>query len=224
MAFVPVPGTDVQFSIWETRVKGYAAYAAANAGVDDDWKSPTAFGTSIPQTDTHPVVNVSWEDATAFCAWLTRKELASGNLKAGQRYRLPSDEEWSLAVGLANERGSTPEAKDGGVKDVYPWGRQWPPPKGAGNYDERLNVDNYEYMAPVGSFAANNRGIYDLGGNVWEWCEDKWNPTSSHRVLRSGSWYYLTSDTLLSSIRSSLTPDLRSNGIGFRCVMDGSGR
>ena len=57
MPFVPVPGTDVQFCIWETRVKDYAAYAAANAGVDGSWKKP--FGDKFKQEDTHPVVKVS---------------------------------------------------------------------------------------------------------------------------------------------------------------------
>ncbi|MFQ3168061.1 MAG: hypothetical protein ACI8QI_000598 [Limisphaerales bacterium] len=111
MKFVPVAGTDVPFSIWETRVKDYAAYAAANSGVDAEWKNPTALGASLSQTDTHPVVKVSWEDAKGFCAWLTKKELASGKLKAGKRYRLPSDAEWSVAVGLANESGSTPGSR-----------------------------------------------------------------------------------------------------------------
>ena len=66
MKFVPVPGTEVQFCIWETRVKDYAAYAAANAGVDGSWKKP--FGDKFKQEDTHPVGKVSWNDANAFCA------------------------------------------------------------------------------------------------------------------------------------------------------------
>ena len=216
MKFVSVPGTDVQFCIWETRVKDYAAYATANAGVDENWKEP-----GFKQTDTHPVVKVSWNDANAFCAWLTKKELATGKIKPGQKYRLPTDAEWSVAVGLEPETGNTPEAKVMGITGVYPWGNQLPPPKGAGNYGESLNMDSHEYTSPVGSFAANAAGLHDLGGNVWEWCEDKWNPTSTARVLRGASWSNFSSFFLLSSFRINGTHDIRNSFIGFRCVLVG---
>jgi formylglycine-generating enzyme required for sulfatase activity len=218
MPFVPVKGTEVAFCIWETRVKDYAAYAAANAGVDREWKD---FGRGFKQADTHPVVNVSWEDANAFCAWLTKKELAEGKIKAGQKYRLPTDAEWSVAVGLGKEKGNTPEEKQSGIKDVYPWGKEWPPPKGAGNYWLSLKVDNFEYTSPVGSFAANQFGLHDMGGNVWEWCEDKYGPTSAYRVLRGASWLIGIPDLLLSSYRYIDTPVGRDYDVGFRCVLVG---
>jgi formylglycine-generating enzyme required for sulfatase activity len=219
MPFVPVKGTDVQFSMWETRVKDYAANAAANAGVDGSWKKP-----GFQQEDTHPVVNVSWEDANAFCEWLTKKELAEGKIKAGQKYRLPTDAEWSVAVGLGQEKGNTPKEKSRGIKDVYPWGKEWPPPVGAGNYFKSLNVDNYEYTSPAGSFAANKLGLHDMGGNVYEWCEDKYSSISSRRVLRGASWLSGGDpDSLLSSYRHlDDSPVLRNYGlIGFRCVLVG---
>ena len=245
MPFVPVPGTDVQFCIWETRVKDYAEYAAANSGVDASWKKPSVLGISISQETTHPVVNVSWEDANAFCAWLTKKEMAEGKIKPGQKYRLPTDAEWSVAVGLGRETGSTPEAKDMGVKDVYPWGKEWPPPKGAGNYADtacKLEIgpkykaktgndltviegytDGFTYTSPVGSFAANKDGLHDMGGNVWEWCEDWYDPAAkAYRVLRGASWDLSGPGLLLSSRRYDYTPDGRgSYGFGFRCVLVG---
>jgi formylglycine-generating enzyme required for sulfatase activity len=218
MKFVPVKGTGVAFCIWETRVKDYAAYAAANAEVDESWKKP--FGDEFKQADTHPVVNVSWEDANAFCAWLTKKELAEGKIKEGQKYRLPTDAEWSVAVGLGQEK--TPMEKSGGIKDVYPWGKEWPPPKGAGNYyHKRLKVDKFDYTSPVGSFAVNKLGLHDMGGNVWEWCEDKWNPIISYRVLRGASWSDSYPGRLLSSCRSGYTPGGRGSNLGFRCVLVG---
>jgi formylglycine-generating enzyme required for sulfatase activity len=221
MKFVPVKGTDVQFCIWETRVKDYTAYAAANSGVDGSWKN---FGIAgFKQEDTHPVVNVSWEDANAFCEWLTKKELAEGKIKAGQKYRLPTDAEWSVAVGLDKEKGNTPEEKSQGIKDVFPWGKKWPPPVGAGNYDKRLKVDNFEVTSPVGSFAVNKLGLHDMGGNVWEWCEDKYSPTiNNSSVLRGASWYDFAPDLLLPSYRRGFdAPGGRDVDFGFRCVLVG---
>ena len=227
MKFVPVSGTEVAFCIWETRVKDYAEYAAANAGVDASWASfgldPAigSDGTVFKQADTHPVVMVSWEDANAFCAWLTKKELAEGKIKAGQKYRLPTDAEWSVAVGLGKEKGNTPQEKSRGIKDVYPWGKGYPPPKEAGNYNKSLKVDNFVYTSPVGSFAANKLGLHDMGGNVWEWCEDWYRSGNSYRVLRGASWNYYYPVDLLSSFRLNFTPGGGYYSIGFRCVLVG---
>ena len=224
MPFVPVPGTKVQFCIWETRVKDYATYAAANAGVNGKWKQTPAYfkEKGIKQTDTHPVVEVSWEDAGAFCEWLTKKEMAEGKIKAGQKYRLPTDAEWSVAVGLGQEKGNTPKEKKAGIKGVYPWGKEWPPPKGAGNYYNSLKVDNFEYTAPVGNFAANKFGLHDMGGNVWEWCEDWSDPVEkTYRVRRGASWSDDLRNPLLSTRRDGTTPYGTGSAYGFRCVLEG---
>jgi len=220
MKFVPVPGTEVAFSIWETRVKDYTAYAATNAGVDESWKNVGIDG--FNQLDTHPVVNVSFKDAKAFCEWLTKKELAEGKLKLGQRYRLPADAEWSVAVGLGKEMGFRPKEKNFGYKGIYPWGIQMPTPTGAGNYAESVLVDNFQYTSPVGSFTANTHGIHDLGGNVWEWCEDQYDLFASGRVFRGASWRDNDVDYLLSSARLFADPDnVFYNYLGFRCVLTG---
>ena len=113
----------------------------------------------------------------------------TGKIQASQKYRLPTDAEWSIAVGLPEEKGENLEEKNEGIKGVYPWGNIWPPPKRAGNYQKNLNVDDFQFTSPVGSFAANEHGLYDLGGNVWEWCEEEFslNEIIFH-VARGASW------------------------------------
>jgi formylglycine-generating enzyme required for sulfatase activity len=247
MKFVPVPGTNVLFSIWETRVKDFEAFVSATGYKAEGgmyalekgawkqgrktWKDP-----GFEQTAEHAVCGVSWEDAKAFCEWLTKEERKAGRVSAEQSYRLPSDLEWSAAVGLEKESGSTPESRDMKVKGVYPWGNKFPPPSGAGNYagseaprggwpSDWKTIDGYrdEYprTSPAGSFAANEYGVYDLGGNVWEWCEDWWNAEKKDRVLRGASW---VNDgrpaVLLSSFRyGGFAPERRSGDEGFRCVL-----
>ena len=171
---------------------------------------------TFQQGPDYPVESVSWNDAKAFCGKLNS---AAKKLPPQFRFRLPTDAEWSLAVGLPEESGSTPKEKDGQIKDVYPWGTAWPPPSGAGNYAPRLKVDAYEQTAPVGSFKPNQLGLYDLGGNVWEWCEDWYDSVEKFRVLRGASWFNDLQVNLLSSDRDDYYPDLRSNRNGFRCVL-----
>jgi formylglycine-generating enzyme required for sulfatase activity len=184
----------------------------------------------------HPVVGVNWDDAKAFCKWLTAKELQAGRLKAGQQYRLPHDWEWSVAVGLREDKNRSPREKDAAVEKVYPWGHEWPPPNDSGNYadyeskdadwpEKWTPIDNFRdgfaRTAPVGSFRANDLGIYDLGGNVWEWCEDSYDGTGATRVLRGGAWVSFGSKRLLSSYRTSNGAGYRYASCGFRIVVAG---
>ena len=144
MSMVPVG--DVHMAVSETRVRDFEAFVQAthydaeggmSSAMKQDgfarrnlsWKSP-----GFPQTPDDPVVGVCWEDADQFCAWLTRKERSEGAITAFQRYRLPTDREWSEAVGLPHEAGATPEERSGRVKGVFPWGGTMPPPTDAGNY------------------------------------------------------------------------------------------
>ena len=233
MKFVPVAGTKVLFSVWETRVTDYRLFAAqATSSGDRSWNNLEYAGQKVTPREDCPVAMMSWQDAQAFCKWLTEKERAEGKISARQRYRLPTDAEWSVAVGLNESQRGTPKERDAKTPGVYPWGRQWPPPPRAGNYAdatakrsfnklpaiENYN-DGYAAAAPVGSFTANRHGIYDLGGNVWEWCEDFYDGQSGNRVMRGGSWYNRESRYLLSSSRYHLPAVHRFQSVGFRCVL-----
>jgi hypothetical protein len=221
LRFVPVG--DVDFCIWQTRVKDFEVFAKAVNLRSMAWKGP-----GFKQGPDHPVVNVSWNEAMAFCTWLTDKEHKDKILPADQVYRLPTDLEWSKAVGLPDETGKTAEMRDMGIPDVYPWGTAWPPPQGAGNYtgeetgsDVAIKGydDGFPWTSPVGSFPPNKFGLYDMGGNVWQWCMDTWNADSKAKVLRGASWYNgALKLSLLSSCRVHAAPDSSTDNYGFRLV------
>ena len=256
MEFVPVPGTKVLMCRTETRVRDFRAYAKA-AGYqqgggafvmkvkkdkDGDFsvaweldKSASWEEPGFAQSGEHPVTCVKWEEARAFCAWLSKKE--------GRTYRLPEDAEWSAAVGLQK----------------YPWGADWPAPNGAGNYSGAEfwkslpgggwnkaydYSDGAERTAEVASYRANRLGIFDLGGNVWEWCEDEYKATMNSaearkaspvlekekasdgtpfRGVRGGSWDSDDEIILRSSFRINALPSNRFDNRGFRCVLMVSG-
>lgn len=223
MPFVPVPGTEVLFCVWQTRVQDYAVFADQRFNVDPSWRD-VAFGGCV-QEPAHPVVNLSAQDGQDFCAWLGERE--------GLTYRLPTDHEWSCAAGLSSKEtaGSTPAQKDLQVRGHFPWGAQWPPPPGAGNFagEETLALgfdpipgyrDSYVFTAPVGSFQANELGLHDLSGNVWEWCLDAFNPKApATKVARGGSWRDGDPIRLSSSLRRPALATKRRHDLGFRCVL-----
>lgn len=231
MKFVPVPGTDVLFCIHETRWRDYAAYAGETGSLDSSWRTQSHGDFTIREdSGEHPVVGVSWEDAQDFCAWLSKKE--------GRTYRLPTDREWSFAVGIGAEEdwkpGTTPTTVSK-PQSMFPWGEEWPPPAGAGNYNdesrrEKAYLENAQYLdgyddtfpttAPVMRFTPNSFGLYDLGGNVWEWCEDWNSEAQEERVLRGGSYFDHERGGMLSSYRYRGTPDLRGSTRGFRVVLE----
>ena len=242
MKFVPVAGTQVLFNIWDTRLEDFHAFVES-AGYDategmysigkDGWKrrGATWKEPGFKQGPTNPVVGVSWDDVKAFCEWLTKRERGSGALPESMHYRLPTDTEWSVAAGLDSEPGNTPEEKSSKI-NLYPWGTKWPPPSGSGNYcGEEARIgnepegcpviqgynDGYPRTSPVGSFAANKNGLYNMGGNVWQWCEDWYNSENKYRVLRGASWSHGYPDFLLASFRGFGTPGVRNDVIGFRC-------
>jgi serine/threonine protein kinase len=210
-----VPLGDIQISVWETRMQDYEAFCRATGRHYE----PVDFH----QTPTDPAVKVSWFDAMAFCKWLTEKEHNENLIEDQQAYRLPTDLEWSIAVGLANESGATPETRDGKIKNEFPWGKQWPPPNGAGNYAGATGRRRGA-TTPVGSFKPNSIGLYDLGGNVWEWCLDTYKGGNSATsrdwgVLRGGSWATSNRLEMQSSYRNVVDRNDRDVIYGFRCVL-----
>ena len=231
MKFVPVEGTNILFCIHEVRYSDYAAYAAESPGVDGYWKDQTSDDYALTENkENHPVMKVSWWDAQRFCAWLSKKE--------SQTYRLPTDQEWSYAVGIGRDEKWTKDTTPATVfrnETAFPWGDQWPPPKGSGNYSDDSRKakakapnataqylegydDGFPTTAPVMSFKPNKFGLYDMGGNVWEWCEDWYDNALKGRVLRGGSWNGSDRNILLSSTRSQNDPGLRHHNRGFRVV------
>jgi formylglycine-generating enzyme required for sulfatase activity len=246
MKFVPAGTEGVLFSVWDTRVKDFEAFIR-ESGYDmsrgekaytwkegnwtqagGDWRDPHF---PEPQTQDDPVVCVSLEDAKAFCAWLTTREQRSKSLPTEAHYRLPSDEEWSAAAGPS----------------TYPWGGVlediYPPPKGAGNFDGA--EDGFARTSPVGRFAPNQYGLYDMGGNVRQWCDtpyqasmnsaesperfpwmknEKASDGTAFRVLRGASWSLGDAILLRTSCRGSDHPARRHDNRGFRCVLVTAGR
>ena len=188
-------------------------------------RAPPAWVSQYSPMDEHPIVGVSWHDAMAYAQW------------AGKR--LPTEAEWEKA------------ARGGLSGQTYPWGDAAPNSAQCNfadkhtDYDwsDRTADDGYEYTAPVGRYPANGYGLYDMGGNVWEWCLDEYdadfyarspraNPFSggtitdvisnftnvtSPRVLRGGAWSgYAQSVRVAARLRRS--PSLTYLITGFRCV------
>jgi formylglycine-generating enzyme required for sulfatase activity len=182
------------------------------------WRDP-----GFTQSDTHPVVCVSWNDAKAFCDWLRRKE--SGV------YRLPTEAEWEYACRSgssttfcwgdnADDGSGWCNAADLTAKEKF---------SGWTTFNWR---DGYIYTAPFGNFRSNSFGLYDMHGNVWEWCNDWYDedyysqspivdpqgPSSgTYRVLRGGSWINYPR-YCRSAVRDGSTPGYRIYSLGFRVV------
>jgi formylglycine-generating enzyme required for sulfatase activity len=177
---------------------------------------------------TRPVEQVSWNDATNYCALRTQQEQTGGLIPTNYLYRLPTESEWEYAC-----RAGTTTAFNLGTALR----------SGQANFDGQYEYDaatgtiynpNGIYLqttTPVGSYAANRWGLYDMVGNVWEWCQDWYGgypagsvidpqgaATGSSRVLRGGTWHY-DAQFCRSAQRNSYPPTSTSILYGFRVVL-----
>ncbi|MFA5834739.1 MAG: formylglycine-generating enzyme family protein [Bacteroidota bacterium] len=173
------------------------------------------------QTESHPVVCVSWNDAVAFCKWFSQKTKFA--------VRLPTEAEWEFA------------AREGGMRPRYGWGNGGPSgnvadESAAGKFSQLKYWSGYNdgfvFTSPVGSFRPNMLGLYDMSGNVLEWCADSYgeytqnekiNPHTvsddAFRVLRGGSW--MNGETAVrTTTRSRLHQSYRGSRVGFRIVRE----
>lgn len=202
----PAPG-EAGWRGWWRRVEGA------------DWRRPEGPGSSIAEIPDHPVVQVSWRDASAFAAWVGG--------------RLPGEAEWEHA------------ARGGAIRRRYPWGDEEPDDEAAlfcniwqGRFPDLDTArDGYSRTAPARSFAPNPLGLYNMAGNVWEWTREPFRIRSlslkakardsqaaaqGEKLLKGGSFLCHASycHRYRIAARMGLTPDSAANNVGFRVACD----
>jgi hypothetical protein len=162
-----------------------------------------------------PVANVSWHDATAFAEWLNTTRAAS--LPANMRARLPTSTEWAAFAMCGRMR-------------TYPWGSEWPPRYGnfsdlaaRRELSEWVGIQGYDdgfpVSCPVERSGANEWGLYGVGGNVWEWCQDASDLVPGTRVRMGGGWDFDREPSLRIASVGFDRPEVRADSLGFRLVL-----
>jgi formylglycine-generating enzyme required for sulfatase activity len=172
------------------------------------YKTPLYWEDKNLNAPNQPVVGVTWHDAVAFCQWLTKV--------TGITHRLPTEHQWEAA------------SRGGLVGQPYPWGPQTPDAGGVYRANLRTalpGATGFRFTAPVGSFPANGYGLFDMAGNVSEWCRDRYVPLSRGgpfqpgvlHLLKGGSWLSGPRE-LRNAARQSAPPSYADGYIGFRVV------
>ncbi|BCX50172.1 PEGA domain-containing protein [Haloferula helveola] len=214
MRMIPA-GDGWMVAAWETRRSDYQAYVRAT-------------GARLPELPIvgekegeHPVVSVSREESEAFCEWLTEKERKEDRLTRSLEYRLPTDFEWSELAGTMEIAGTSPATRDRLKPRIFFWGANWPPVAAIANLGPIEGFqDGYDTTAPVGSFPANENGVFDLCGNVQEWVSDSYSRLNNENgVLRGGSWGSVQEKDLYVGSRNPQPPDATDPTYGFRVVL-----
>lgn len=229
MKFVPV-GEGMLVSAWETRRGDYALFLKETKG--GMFPDP-----GFEQGPDHPVVNVSRDDAVAFCQWLTLREEGMERISQEEEYRLLTDLEWSRVAGLEENPDYAPSRRELRIEKTFPWGRVWPPEDAGslvGNLADKTASkaedvprdatlldynDNFEKTSPVGSFPPNKHGVYDLAGNAAEWVSDNYAEDGEYGVLRGGSWRSYLAKHLYLTSRNAVRPTKTADHYGFRVVL-----
>ncbi len=250
LRFQPVGGTG---GFWaaetETTVGQFSKWVAADGAAGGSGvRVTTAHGQQpsgrrwnaavTDQTEAHPVVGVTWSEAIDFASWLTQRERQAGRLTESQRFTLPTSVQWAALAGTRRYTwGNEPSPRGrenlaGEEARQGDWPRQWTvfPPVD--------HQDSFPRTSPVGSFPANENGLYDVGGNVSEWCLDSYVPSLNskealdadpdlaqvpagevYRVVCGGNWSDDHPPDLLRELKRRRAENDRNDWTGFRLVL-----